>query len=95
MQIAYRVHVKITAHAYPRPSGVNVHWNIQESFATSVSESIPVFLRIDLAQSNQLAAKMTKKIHKYYAICHQKYTSIYNRKHDYSIYMPRYCIIRV
>lgn len=35
MQIALRVLVKIMAHAYPRPSGVNVHWNFQESFATS------------------------------------------------------------
>lgn len=43
MQIALRVLVKIMAHAYPRPSGVNVHWNFQESFATSVSESISFF----------------------------------------------------
>lgn len=61
MQIAYRVHVKITAHAYPHPSGVIVHWNIQESFATSVSESISVFCASILRKAINSRQKWRKK----------------------------------
>lgn len=64
MQIAYRVHVKITAHAYPHPSGVIVHWNIQESFATSVSESISVFCA-SILRMQSTRGKNDEKIHKY------------------------------